>query len=219
MALMRPARGEEERSRGAEGGLEKPLRESEQTELHSPPGSPLPEPQRGFLRGRSCQHHPACPTCVIEVPGPLVVVGLLREHGFRDEFLRLVVEVVVEIIPQQQVEERGLPVGVVAQRGRPQPGVKEAAAQGRERILGREGEEETQGEPTGPALPPDHVEFIQELVDTRVVVVTLGHHQVQGPAVLGTDLLHQVVRHLLSLQEGNGADEMLKTLKAVPKQS
>lgn len=128
----------------------------------------------------------------------------------------------MEIIPQQQVEERGLPVGVVAQRGRPQPGVKEAAVQGRERILGTGGEEETQGEPaghTGPALPPDHVEFIQELVDTRVVVVTLGHHQVQGPAVLGTDLLHQVVRHLLSLQEGNGADEMLKTLKAVPKQS
>lgn len=45
----------------------------------------------------------------------------------------------MEIVPQQQVEERGLPVRVVAQRGRPQPGVQEAAGQERERILGRGG--------------------------------------------------------------------------------
>lgn len=82
---------------------------------------------------------PLCPTCVIEVSSPLVVVGLLGEHGLGDELLRLVVEVVVEIVPQQQVEERGLPVRVVAQRGRPQPGVQEAAGQERERILGRGG--------------------------------------------------------------------------------
>ena len=54
----------------------------------------------------------------------------------------------------------------------------------------------------GPSPPPDHVEFIQEFVDAGVVVITFCHHQVKGPAVLGTDLLHQVVGHFLSLQEG-----------------
>lgn len=27
-----------------------------------------------------------------------------------------------------------------------------------------------------PGLPPDHIQFVQELVDARVVVITLGHH-------------------------------------------
>lgn len=54
----------------------------------------------------------------------------------------------------------------------------------------------------GPTLPPDHVEFIQEFVDAGVVVITFCHHQVQGPAVLGANLLHQVIGHFLSLQEG-----------------
>lgn len=146
--------------------------------------------------------NPLLLTCVIEVPGPLVVVGLLGKHRLGDEFLCLVVEVVVEIIPQQQVEQRGLPVCIVAQRGCPQPGVQEAARKG-ESVQG--GRERTQGEPgrAGLALPPDHIEFIQEFIDAGVVVITLGHHQVKGPAVLGADLLHQVIRHFLSLQEGN----------------
>lgn len=53
----------------------------------------------------------------------------------------------------------------------------------------------------GFALPPDHVEFIQEFVDAGVVIITFCHHQVKGPAVLGTDLLHQVIGHFLSLRE------------------
>lgn len=34
-------------------------------------------------------------TCVVEVPRPLVVVGLLREHGLGHQLLRLVVQAVV----------------------------------------------------------------------------------------------------------------------------
>lgn len=50
-----------------------------------------------------------------------------------------------------------------------------------------------------PVLPPDHIKFIQELVAAGVVVITLGHHQIEGSAVLRTDLLHQVIRHFLGL--------------------
>ena len=34
------------------------------------------------------------------LPGPLAVAGLLREGGLQDQLVRLVVEVVVEIVPQ-----------------------------------------------------------------------------------------------------------------------
>lgn len=69
----------------------------------------------------SCQHRagPSALTCVIEVPSPLVVVGLLGKHGLGNELFCLVIEVVVEIVPQQQVQEGGLPVRIMAQRGRP----------------------------------------------------------------------------------------------------
>lgn len=65
-------------------------------------------------------------TCVVEVSGPLVVVGELGEHGFGHELLGLVVQVEVQVVPQQQVEQHGLTVGVVPQRRRAQPGVQEA---------------------------------------------------------------------------------------------
>lgn len=34
-------------------------------------------------------------TCVVEVPGPLIVVGLLGEHGLGHQLLSLVVQAVV----------------------------------------------------------------------------------------------------------------------------
>lgn len=80
--------------------------------------------------GPSATRAPLCLTCVIEVPSPLVVVGLFGKHRLGDEFFGLVVEVVVEIVPQQQVQEGGLAVRVVAQRGRAEPGVQEAAGKG-----------------------------------------------------------------------------------------
>jgi len=184
--------------------------------LQIPPGSPVPSCPDGFSGEVEPPISGADPprlTCVVEVPSPLVVVGLLGKHGLGDELFRLVVEVVVEIVPQQQVQQRGLPVGVVAQRGRPQPGVQEAAGKG-ERVLrrrkaaaplpGARGTELGASPHAGATLPPDHVELIQELVDAGVVVVTFCHHQVEGAAVLGADLLHQVVRHFLSLREGDG---------------
>lgn len=145
-------------------------------------------------------------TCVVQVPSPLVVVGLLGEHRFGDEFLSLVVEVVVEVIPQEQVQERGLAVGVVAQRGRAEPGVQEAAGWDKEsgKREKKRGDQAQGRPPTGPIPPSDHVEFVEEFVDAGVVIVALGHHQVQGPAVLGADLLHQIIGHLLSLRDRKG---------------
>lgn len=178
------------------------------------PGSPTSSCSKGFSEelepsvwgARRQGRHQAPLTCVVQVPSPLVVVGLLGEHGFGDELLGLVVEVVVEVIPQEQVQERGLAVGVMAQCGRAEPGVQEAA--GWDKESGKR--EENRGikfrdsSPTGPIPPPDHIEFVQEFVDAGVVIVTLGHHQVQGPAVLGADLLHQIIGHFLSLQEEKG---------------
>lgn len=94
------------------------------------PGSPIsscsnrfseePEPSiSGAARAASAVRDPLHLTCVIEVPSPLVVVGLLGKHGLGDELFCLVIEAVVEIVPQQQVQEGGLPVRIVAQRGRP----------------------------------------------------------------------------------------------------
>lgn len=123
----------------------------------------------------------------------------------------------MEIVPQQQVQEGGLAVSVVPQRGRPEPGVQEAAGKGGN-VAGRRKAAALALWDAGPSLPPDHVEFVQELIDAGVVVITFCHHQVKGPAVLGADLLHQVIRHLLSLQEGNraqgGGSDALKSREA-----
>lgn len=98
-------------------------------------------------------------TCVVQVPSPLVVVGLLGEHRLGDEFFSLVVEVVVEVIPQEQVQERGLAVGVVAQRGRAEPGVQEAA--GWDRESGRR--EENRGIKFSPSQDPSHLRTTSSL--------------------------------------------------------
>ena len=48
------------------------------------------------------------PAQVVVVPRPLAVAGLLREGGLEDQFVRLVVQVVVQIVPQQTVDQDGL---------------------------------------------------------------------------------------------------------------
>lgn len=73
----------------------------------------------GAGQAASTMRDPLHLTCVIEVPSPLVVVGLLRKHGLGDELFCLVIEVVVKIVPQQQVQEGGLPIRIMAQRGCP----------------------------------------------------------------------------------------------------
>lgn len=65
-------------------------------------------------------------TSVVEVPSPLVVVGEFWKYGLGDKLLGLIIEVEVEVIPQQEVEENCLAVGVVTQRRRSQPRVQEA---------------------------------------------------------------------------------------------
>ena len=42
------------------------------------------------------------------LPGPLAVARLLGEGGLQDQLVRLVVQVVVEIVPQQAVDKDGL---------------------------------------------------------------------------------------------------------------
>lgn len=64
-------------------------------------------------------------TCVVQVTGPLVVVGQLRKHRFRHQFLGLIVQVEVQVVPQQQVQENGLTVGIVTQSRCAQTSVEE----------------------------------------------------------------------------------------------
>ena len=42
------------------------------------------------------------------LPGPLAVAGLLGEGGLQDQLVRLVVQVVVQIVPQQTVDQDSL---------------------------------------------------------------------------------------------------------------
>ena len=44
------------------------------------------------------------------LPGPFAVAGLLREGGLEHQLVRLVVEVVVQVVPQQTVDQNGLEV-------------------------------------------------------------------------------------------------------------
>ena len=48
------------------------------------------------------------PSQVVVVPRPLAVAGLLGEGGLEDQSIRLVVQVVVEIVPQQTVDQHSL---------------------------------------------------------------------------------------------------------------
>lgn len=107
----------------------------------------------------------------------------------------------MQVVPQQQVEENGLAVGVVPQRGRTETGVEEAEEL-KQAVRARP--PSSAGASVSASVPADGVELVQELVRSGVVIITLGSHQVQSPAVLGADLLHQVVRELLSLKRETG---------------
>ena len=58
------------------------------------------------------------------LPGPLAVAGLLGEGALEHEFVRLVVEVVVEVVPQQTVDQHGLALEVIPQSSSPEPCVQ-----------------------------------------------------------------------------------------------
>ena len=47
------------------------------------------------------------------LPGPLAVARLLGEGGLQDQLVRLVVQVVVQIVPQQTVDQDGLTMFVI----------------------------------------------------------------------------------------------------------
>ena len=61
---------------------------------------------------------------------PLVVAGLLWEGGLEDQFVRLVVQVVVQVVPQQAVDQNCLALKVVSQGCSSQASVKSGSARG-----------------------------------------------------------------------------------------
>ncbi len=67
-------------------------------------------------------------TCVVKVSSPLIVVGKLRKHRFGHQLLGLVVQVEVQVVPQQQVEKNRLTVSVMTQCRRAQTSVEETEA-------------------------------------------------------------------------------------------
>ncbi len=56
----------------------------------------------------------ADPAQVVHVSGELVVVRRLGEDTLADKLVRLVVKVVMQVVPQQKVHERGLAVFISA---------------------------------------------------------------------------------------------------------
>ena len=54
-------------------------------------------------------------THIIEESGPLIDGGRLGESGLGDQFVGLVIKVVVEVVPQQQVQQRRLALVVITQ--------------------------------------------------------------------------------------------------------
>lgn len=122
MALIRPGCGEEE-SGSREWRHPNPL-------ANQRAKAPLTYPAHHMFR-KSAPRKPGTPsdtlTCVVQVPRPLVVVGLLGEHGLGHQLLRLVVQVIVQVVSQQEVQQGGLPVGIVPEGGRPEPSMQETS--------------------------------------------------------------------------------------------
>lgn len=65
-------------------------------------------------------------TCVVEVPGPLIVVSLLGEHRLGHQLLSLVIQAVMQVIPKQEVQKGSLSISIVPESGCPEPGMQEA---------------------------------------------------------------------------------------------
>lgn len=57
------------------------------------------------------------PAKVVHVSSQLIVGGVLRERGLGDQLVRLVVQVVVKVIAQEEVDQRRLGIIIPAQRG------------------------------------------------------------------------------------------------------
>lgn len=121
----------------------------------------------------------------------------------------------MQVVPQQQVQEDGLTVGVVTQSRRTQTSVEETEGSDththtQNKLNRFVVNEQVQTSLSGSRrcqvcverLVPAHgVELVEELVHAGVVIITLSSHQIQSSAVLRADLLQQVVRNLLSLEK------------------
>ena len=103
---------------------------------------------------------------------PLVVAGLLWEGGLEDQFVRLVVQVVVQVVPQQAVDQHRLALKVVSQGCSPQASVKSGSARCHQLLLAE--------------LLAGH------LVRPHVVEEALRRDEVQGPPVLVLKLGHNL---------------------------
>merc|ERR1719410_1894475 len=115
------------------------------------------------------------------LPGPFAVAGLLREGGLQHQLVRLVVEVVVQVVPQQTVDQNGLSFEVIPERGGPEPVVEDG---------------------------PDLVQLADHLVSPGVIEVTLGSYLVQSSPVLTLQLLENLLGTFLRFLTFVAVDEI-----------
>ena len=109
---------------------------------------------------------------VVVVPCPLVVASLLREGGLKHQLVRLVVQVVVEVVPQKAVDQNCLALKVIPQGGGAEAGMQRGAARRPQLLL-------TQL-------------LARHLMCPHVVEETLGRDEVQGSTILVLELRHNL---------------------------
>ena len=127
---------------------------------------------------------------MVVVPCPLVVAGLLREGRLKDQFVRLVVQVVVQVVPQQAVDQDCLALKVIPQGCRAETGMQSGSTGGNQLILTK--------------LLACH------LMRPHIVEEALGRDEVEGPPILVLEFGHNLggaLQSLLALAPINEVDE------------
>ena len=65
-------------------------------------------------------------TCVIEESSPLIIRGSFRKADLGNEFGSLVIEIVMQVVPQEEVQEGGLTLKIRLQGACTEAGMKGA---------------------------------------------------------------------------------------------
>ena len=137
-------------------------------------------------------------TDVVVPPRELAVLGrLLRELGLGHEAVGLLVQAVLEVVAQEEREERRLEVVVVAQRGRALRGEEGPAGvrRGRQLVLVKK---ETRRRVRGDARAEGGRIVARSFVEADPVEVELAHELVERAAVELGEALDRLGRELLA---------------------
>lgn len=136
----------------------------------------------------------------------LVVGHVVGEVSLQHELLRLRVQVVMEVVAQQQVDERGLALMVTTQHARTQSSVQEAAATRQtikkplqQRCFTQRNNNDNGGEQSTTHSPAHGVQSARQFHGASVVEIALGCEQVQRTSVDGAHLSHELVGAVHSL--------------------